>query len=436
MRINVTATAAKVFTHEGGDAARITPSQELRRSVLTCLLWESTHYENGEDIAARISSLCEKVDPSEIASLAVEARSRFHLRHAPLLLLKELVRRGNGRMVSETIAKTIQRADELSELLAIYWADGRKPLSNQLKKGLALAFKKFSAYQLAKYNRDSTIKLRDVLFLCHAHPDTPEQAALWRSLIEGELKSPDTWEVALSSGGDKKATFERLIREQKIGYLALLRNLRNMVESGVDASLIKNAILGRLGAERVLPFRYVAAARAVPSLEQPLDIAMLASIHELPKLDGRTIVLVDVSGSMNVPLSSRSDLTRLDAAAALATILNCDDLRVFSFSDRVVEVPPRRGLAGVDAVMHSQPRGGTLLGEAIAAVEQIDHDRLIVITDEQSHDCVPPPRAALAYMINVAPYQNGVGYQNGWTHVDGFSESVVRFIVESEASPL
>lgn len=434
MRINTAQISPSPVTHEGGPAVRITPSQELRRSVLTCLLWESTHYENGVDVAERILSLCEKVEPSEIAALAVEARSKFHLRHVPLLLLKALIKHGTGKLVSQAIVDTIQRADELAELVAIYWADGRKPLSNPMKRGLAAAFKKFNAYQLAKYNKKTdAVKLRDVLFLCHAKPDTPEQASTWRSLIEGTLAAPDTWEVALSGGGDKKTTFERLIREQKIGYLAMLRNLRNMIEAGVETSLIKNAILARLGAERVLPFRFVAAAKAAPSLEPTLDIAMLASIHELPTLAGKTIVLVDVSGSMHTPLSSRSDLTRLDAAASLAAIVNCDDLRVFTFSDSVVEVPPRRGLSGVEAIETSQHHGGTRLGEAIRYVERFDHDRLIVITDEQSHDRVVCPKAERAYMVNVAPYKNGVGYRDGWVHVDGFSENVIRYIVESEA---
>jgi len=433
VRINTSQVSPAVVTHEGGPAVRITPSQELRRSVLTCLLWESTHYEDGVDVADRILALCEKVEPSEIAALAVEARSKFHLRHVPLLLLKALIKRGTGKLVSQAIVDTIQRADELAELVAIYWADGRKPLSNPMKKGLAQAFKKFNAYQLAKYNKPDAVKLRDVLFLCHAKPDTPEQAATWRSLVEGTLASPDTWEVALSAGADKKATFERLIREQRIGYLALLRNLRNMIEAGVETSLVKNAILGRLGADRVLPFRFVAAAKAAPSLEPTLDIAMLASIHEMPTLDGKTIVLVDVSGSMHTPLSGRSDLTRIDAAASLAAILNCDDLRVFTFSDAVVEVPPRRGLSGVEAIETSQRHGGTRLGEAIRYVERFAHDRLIVVTDEQSHDRVVRPKAARAYMVNVAPYKNGVGYRDGWVHVDGFSENVIRYIVESEA---
>lgn len=433
MRTNLPVAYGREVTHEGGPAARLTPSQELRRSVLTCLLWEQAFYEDGVEIADRILSLCERVSPEEIASLAVEARTRFNLRHVSLLLLKALIKHGSGRLVSQAICDTVRRADELAELVALYWADGRKPLSNPMKRGLAQAFRKFSAYQLAKYaSRPGAVKLRDVLFLCHAKPETDEQAKTWQSLIDGTLAPPDTWEVALSAGDDKKATFERLIREQKLGYLALLRNLRNMTEAGVETSLIKNAILSRLGAEQVLPFRFVAAARAVPSLEPTLDIALLAAIHSLPQLSGETIVLVDVSGSMNVPLSSKSDLTRLDAAATLASILNCESLRVFTFSNHVTEVSPRRGMAGVDAVAKSQPHSGTYLGDAVAKVQRHSHDRLIVVTDEQSSDAVPAPCCERAYLINVAPHRNGVGYGGGWTHLDGFSESVVRWVAEIE----
>ncbi|MFO7863430.1 MAG: TROVE domain-containing protein, partial [Salinivirgaceae bacterium] len=105
----------------------------------------------------------------------------------------------------------------------MYWKDGRQPLSAQVKKGLAAAFQKFNAYQLAKYNRDGEVKLRDVLFLCHANPTSQEQELVWKKLIDGTLESPDTWEVNLSSGADKKETWERLLREEKLGALALLR---------------------------------------------------------------------------------------------------------------------------------------------------------------------------------------------------------------------
>lgn len=415
-------------THGGQPAFPHTnPIQQLRRSVLSCLLWESEFYEDGQSIADRIVETAARVPTDQLAALAIEARTVHNLRHVPLLLLCELAKRG-GRIVGDTISQVIQRADEPGEFLTLYWRNGKRPIAKQVKIGLARAIRKFDAYQLAKYNRDKAIKLRDVLFLVHAKPKDEDQGALWKRLVDGTLESPDTWEVALSSGADKKATWERLLREAQLGYLALLRNLRNMTQAGVEPSLIRDAIIARgSGARKVLPFRYVAAARACPQMEPALDQALSEAISELAPLPGRTIVLVDVSGSMDAQLSSKSDLKRMDAAAALASIIN-GDVRVFSFSSALVECPPRRGMAGVDAILRSQPHSNTALAQAVAAINALPHDRLIVITDEQATDsAVPDPIAPKAYMINVASYKNGVGYGR-WKHLDGFSESIVRWI--------
>lgn len=445
--LNTKAVSEKKYTHEGAVAVlHMTPEQQLRRSVMSCLLWESEFYEDGQSIADRIVTTAHKCDPDFVGNLAVEVRSKGNLRHVPLLLLSSLLNHPLKHKaeipICNHINATIQRADELTELLSVYWRNGKRPLAAQLKKGLARAFTKFNAYSLAKYNRDNQIKLRDVLFLCHAKPKDTEQAEVWKRLVDGTLASPDTWEVELSAGKDKKETFERLIKEGKLGYLALLRNLRNMMQAGCDIPLVSKAILERKnGAERILPFRYVAAARVVPMLEPTIDQALLASISELPKLLGTTVVLVDVSGSMDHPLSGKSDLTRLDAAAALASIIN-GNCRVFTFSSKCLEVPPRRGMAGVDVIRKSQPHSSTFLGEAVEQVnrEVNSYDRLIVITDEQSHDKIQSPKFnirtghdAKGYMINVASYQNGVGYKDtGYCHIDGFSERVLSFIHEYE----
>lgn len=430
MRFNIFSQRPAV-THEGASAAILTVEQKLRRSVLSCLLWETEFYEDGQTIADRIAALAADLDPAIVAALAIEAREQFNLRHAPLSLLSVLARTGSGSsLVADTIERVIQRADELTEFLAIYWRNGRRPLTKQMKRGLGRAFARFDAYQLAKYDRDGPIKLRDVLFLVHAKPRDEAQAALWKQVADRTLAAPDTWEVALSGGADKRETFERLLAERKLGYLALLRNLRNMDQAGVDEGLVREAIIARRGAQRVLPFRYVAAARAAPRFEPFLDQALMEAVLEGPVLDGRTIVLVDVSGSMDWKLSAKSDLTRLDAAATLASVIP-GDLRVFTFSNEVVEVPARRGMAGVDAIVRSQPHGGTRLGHAVAHVNRLPHDRLIVVTDEQSHDPVAAPVAAKAYMVNVASARNGVGYGD-WTRIDGFSEAVLRFIREQE----
>lgn len=430
-RLNVPAKT-KHITHEGAPARRIDAENQLRRSVCSCLLWEKEFYEDGQSIASRIAGLVPEVKPEAVAQLAVDAREKFKLRHVPLLIVREMARYATHRgLVGSTLSRIIQRPDELSEFVSIYWKEKKQPLSAQIKKGLASAFTKFNSYQLAKYNRDGAVKLRDVLFLCHAKPRDDEQAVLWKSLVDSTIQPPDTWEVGLSAGKEKKETWERLLAEKKLGGLALLRNLRNMETAGVDRDAVRSAI-NAIKTDRILPYRFIAAARYASRYEPELEAAMLKCMEAGEKLRGRTILLVDVSGSMDDQLSRKSDLTRLDAACGLAIILReiCEKVDIFTFSAQLVHVPARRGFALRDAVTGSQVHASTYLGAAVKKVSAEAHDRLIAITDEQTHDAVPNPKG-LGYMINVASAKNGVGY-GPWMHVDGFSESVVNWIIESE----
>jgi hypothetical protein len=420
-------------THEGAPAKHISAEQELRRSVLACMLWEDQFYEDGVAIAGRIRELVPKVAAEKVAALAVEAREKMKLRHAPLLLVREMARLATHRqLVAETLFRVIQRADELSEFVALYWSDGKQPLSAQVKKGLAAAFTRFDEYALAKYNRASPVKLRDVLFLCHAKPVDTAQAELWKRLVAGELATPDTWEVALSAGAgvDKREAWERLLAENKLGALALLRNLRNMAEAKVDEQVVRTGLY-RMKTERVLPFRFIAAARYAPQWEPELEKAMLRSLEGQPKLPGKTVLLVDVSGSMDAPLSRRAEMRRNDAAYGLAVLLReiAEQVNIYTFSDKLVRVPSRQGFALRDALNTSQPHSGTYLGKALGEVDE-KYDRVIVITDEQSHDSVPNPKAR-GYVINVASFQNGVGYGK-WMHIDGWSDSVIEYIRAAE----
>jgi 60 kDa SS-A/Ro ribonucleoprotein len=418
-------------THEGAKAQRINPELELRRSVMACMLWENQFYEDGVEISDRIQHLCAKIPDDKLSEIAIEARDKQHLRHVPLFIAREMTRKGS-KLVSETLQHIIQRPDELTEFLSLYWKDGKTPISAQVKKGLAKAFTKFNRYQLGKYNRDNAIKLRDVLFLSHAKPKDKEQASIWKDLVDSTFEVPDTWEVALSSGADKKETWTRLISEKKIGGLAILRNLRNMQEVKVERNVIRQAI-AQMNTSRILPYRFIAASKYAPDYEPELESAMFKCLEDHGKFSGRTILLVDVSGSMDGALSSKSDLTRVDAACGLAMLLRetCNDVSIFTFSRNCVKVPNRRGFALAEAINHSQQRGSTCLGEALRLIDaQETYDRIIVITDEQSHDSVSAPKGN-GYMINVASYQNGVGY-GAWTHIDGFSESIVDYIMTYE----
>jgi len=443
MRLNIFKSKPRPRTHEGAPAKVITPEQALRRSVLSCMLWEAEFYEDGVLIAGRIHELVPQVAAEKVAALAVEAREQMKLRHAPLLLVREMARHATHRaLVSETLARVIQRADELSEFVAIYWAGGRQPLSAQVKKGLAAAFGKFDEYALAKYDRAGAVRLRDVLFLSHARPVDEAQAALWKRLAANELATPDTWEVALSAAGraegaEKREVWERLLAERKLGALALLRNLRNLHGAGVSEELVLSA-LAALKTDRVLPFRFLAAARSVPQWEQPLEAAMFRALEgRSARLAGHTVLLVDVSGSMESPISSRSEMRRTDAAYGLAILLReiAEKVTIYSFSEAAKRVPSRRGMALRDAIDQSQPHSGTYLGRSLAQVEadvREGYDRVIVITDEQSHDKVPAPKGR-GYVINVASARNGVGYGE-WNHIDGWSEAVIDYIAELEST--
>jgi len=280
-----------------------------------------------------------------------------------------------------------------------------------------------------------------------------EQGLLWRHVAERTLRSHGTWERDLSDGKNPKEAFEALLREGKLGYLALLRNLRNMVDAGVDGALVRAAILARRGAGDVLPFRFLTAAKAAPRYEAELDAAMLAVLADVPKLPGKTVVVVDVSGSMyHDSVSEKSELTRAHAACVLAATLRevCEHPVIYATagSDFAREhatqlVPARRGMALVDFI-HGLcgPLGGG--GIFLTQVMQFLHeqeggaDRVIVITDEQdceNDDARSPNKAPTLgrhnYVLNVGTYKRGIAYER-WTHVSGFSEHVVRFIAALE----
>jgi len=179
--------------------------------------------------------------------------------------------------------------------------------------------------------------------------------------------------------------------------------------------------------------------RHAPKLEDALEKAMLKGIAGLEKLAGSTGLVVDVSGSMNYKLSKKGETTRMDAAAGLAILLRekAEDFTIATFSDACVELPPRRGFALRDGIVGSQAHSGTYLKRALTQLhdkrEWCELQRMIVITDEQSHDGILAAWTPRAYVVNVAPYKHGISYGNGWTHIDGWSERIVDYIAAAEA---
>lgn len=436
MRTNTYGQLSKK-TEEGGPAEDIKPYDQLRRMVLASMLWEDSFYINGRSSAEMVHDLCKIVDHDgrKILHLAWEAHTKYLLRHMPLFLVVQALKKPNN-YAAPFIQEICSRPDQMTELLSLYWKDGKCALSKQLRKGLAMAFRNFDSYQLAKYNRDNPIKLRDILFLCHPKPKDDKQATAWRDLANKTLAPPDTWEVRLSAGEDKKESFKELLENGKMGTLAILRNLSNMHDAGVPRELVHYQLFRKM--RPMLPFQFIAAAKACPQWEPLVDEAMIAACKMKEKLPGKTIVFVDVSGSMNSPISSKSQMVRMDAACAFAILLSacCEEVEIYTFSAALCAVAPRQGMALRDAIVNSQSHVGTYLGQAMLRYMQVrphsNNDRIIVITDEQIADQIPLFLNKRKYILNVGNNKNGLLHLGKWLVINGFSEASIDYIREVE----
>lgn len=434
-----------------GNVAAVQDAESLlRRSVMACLLWEDNFYEDGVSNANNIINLIPQVTPGAVAQIAWEARHVQKLRHVPLLIAREMLKHSTHRLhVGELLPKIINRPDEITEFVSLYWQDGKRPLAKQAKIGLAAAFNNFDGYQLAKWNRAKEVSLRDVMFLVHPKPTNSAKAHLFKQLAGNELPTPDTWEVELSKGGDKKASWERLITENRLGTLAYLRNLRNMEQAKVDEHLIRNGLLG-LNGKWLLPINYLAAAKHAPRFERDIEKLMLSSLQQLPKLTGYTVFIVDVSGSMSQQISNKSDFSRLDVACSMAMMANeiCERVAIYATAGsdasrrhRTELVPNRRGFGLIDAIASNRLGGGGIFTrqclEYIQDNEQGKPDRIIIFSDSQDCDFpqlrIPSPFGTHNYIIDVSAHSRGINYKGIWdAEISGWSDGFLKYIQELE----
>lgn len=347
----------KALNHEGAEAFVMTPELELYTAVVTASL-DDKFYEANDERVKRIVSLIANVDPVFVAQLAVYTRTQMYLRSVPLLLLVELAKVHSGDdLVSRAVAQTVLRADEITELLACYQSrnpskDDRKKLgrlSHQIQVGLQQAFNRFDEYQFAKYDRDGAeVKLRDALFLVHPKAKDEAQQAIFDKITNKSMAVPYTWETELSALGQTKfedneqraqafrTKWEELIDSGKVGYMALMRNLRNILESNVSfdhigrvCDILKDP--DAVANSKQLPFRYLAAYREVERIASPSTAAVLSAL-EMATLssainikgfgvDTKVLLACDVSGSMQQSISPRSKVQLYDIGLMLAMLL-------------------------------------------------------------------------------------------------------------------
>lgn len=415
----------KVVNYEGAQAYRLSPEWQLYTAAVTSVLSDK-FYESAQTRVETMRDLIKRCDPVFVAQLAVYTRQKMNLRSIPLVLAVELakVHRGDST-VSKMVSQVIQRADEITELLAYYQLANKRQdtkklnrLSKQLQAGLQSAFNRFDEYQFAKYNRDAEVKLRDALFLVHPKAKDEDQQALFNKIVNDTLETPYTWETELSALGqmkfvsdaEKEAAFrikwEELIDSNKVGYMALMRNLRNILESNVSKGHVIKVCDTLASPEAVrrskqLPFRFLAAYREISKVKSvyasrvldALEKAVAVSAENIKGFDAETSVLIacDVSGSMQRPVSPKSKILSYDIGLMLAMLLKsrCENAITGMFGDKwkVINVPTKGILSNVDAFYRREgevgyaTNGYLVIEDLIKGKQQMD--KVMMFTDLQ-----------------------------------------------------
>lgn len=449
-------TTVRLAGGTGAYAAKQSNIDLLRRLVLANLLWEDIAYADGESVANQIKYLIPKCNAADVATLAVECRTKQKLRHTPLFIAVEMTKyESHKKYVKDILPKIVTRADMLCDFLALYWKDSKHPIANCVKRGLAEAFHNFDEYQFAKYDRNTVIKLRDVIRMVHPTPHDSEEAALFKRVKERTLKTPDTWEVAISAvSEDKKADeWTRLIQEKRLGGLAFLRNMSNFVKNKVKRSVVEDG-LKNLKGSMLLPLDYIKAAKMADGYTREIETAMIESYRHLPKLPGKTLFIVDRSGSMGARISSKSDFTRLDVASAMAMLASnvCEDFSLVitagndaycTHSSVAVDCPPR-GFEMRHLIDNCNVGGGGIFTRQVLDWSR-DHfkgesfDRIIVFSDSQDVDVIrgnkalPKPFGKYNYICDVSAEKHGINYRGVWTaEISGWSEHFLTYIAAFE----
>jgi hypothetical protein len=383
----------------GGRAFHQSAKGELVSILLTATL-EDTFYRSGNATANRVRDLVKAMDDkSFVAKAAVYARNKAGMRSVSHLVAAELARSVKGAEWTKRFYQlVVRRPDDVLEILACHLATAGRPIPNSLKKGLGAALAGFDEYQLAKYRREaSEFKLVDAVNLLH-----PPHSEALRKLIRGELAPAGTWETKLTQAGAKarddgetldslKAeAWDELINQRKLGYFALLRNLRNILEQApqsVDAALAMLVDERLIAKSLVLPFRFLTALDAVRDSQLPRAGEAMAAISEaadkslanVPRFDGRTLVALDGSGSMNGrPL----EIGSLFAAVLTKANQGAD---VLVFSNHASFIPLNRldsTLTLAREIAGRAPGGGTNF-HAIFQAAKAAYDRVIILSDMQ-----------------------------------------------------
>lgn len=388
----------KTVNKSGHVAYGMTDKAKLVTQVLCSFFDEKLFYgKNTEDMKQTIKSVIQK-DPQFVSNLAVFARREFNMRSVSHVLTAYLAHEPKGKpFVRKTVKGVSLRGDDVTEIMSFYLSTFGKPVPNSLKKGIADVLTGFDEYTLAKYKGDGkAVKMRDLLCLCRPKPKDKAQEALWKRCLEGTLEVPVTWETQLSANGNNAETWEKLIDSGKLNYMAAIRNLRNILTAkprNVDNVLAKIADPVAVRKSRQLPFRFLSAYKSLGNIGSSkvydaLEAAVDASVDNLPKLPGTTVIAVDVSGSMGSKISAKSDVLCCEIAMMLGMIANriCENAILYTFDTEIkkYDVSHRNGIL-YTTIHSSMYGGGTNMSLPFQKMMQ-DHvkcDRVIILSDNE-----------------------------------------------------
>ncbi|MFF1904312.1 TROVE domain-containing protein [Kitasatospora sp. NPDC058218] len=494
----VTTTGQRTANHNGGTGFLRDAKSELFLLAVANLVGQDTFHEKGGARDDRYTALVRELavtDPEWTLGLLRWLRYGANLRTAALVGAAEFTRArldaGAPGFSRQAVDAALQRADEPGELLAYWTSRYGRALPKPLKRGVADAVRRlYHDRSLLKYDTAAKgYRFGDVLELTHPSPDPakPWQGELFRYALDRRHRPDEavppaalrvltanrellalpveqrraavtaeggaerlaaaglTWEALAGwlQGPLDAAVWEAVI--PSMGPMALTRNLRNFDQAGVSDEVAAEvarriADKGEVLRSRQFPFRYLAAYRHAPSLRwgHALETALSHSLANVPSLPGRTLILVDRSGSMFDRPSAQTLLNRADSAAIFGTALKVRaadaDLVEFGSTSRVVEVG--RGEAVLRVLERFGNLGGTATAEAVRTHYR-GHDRVVVVTDEQTGPghwngdaLAAVPDRVPVYTWNLAGYAAGHG-PSGSAHrhtFGGLSDAAFRLI--------
>lgn len=450
-KFNTKSAPSRTINLEGAPAFKLDKATELLHAVLSSFL-EDKFYESGDTRLKRIQDLVKKNDPEFVARLAVVARKEFHVRSVVTALLSALSKTHKGNdLVKRAIVAATERVDDLTELVALTGT----PLPKQVKRGVRNAILKFNRYQLGKYRGEGNqVSLVDLFNLTHPKVKhaNKEQKKAWKDLMTGKLISEDTWETEISNAKDDKArtkAWEKLIKEDKLGYMAVLRNLNNFIKYNISEKATKLVVEKLTDPEAVsksrqLPFRFITAYKNVKGNRQFSDAiseAMDLAVSNVPELSGKTLIAVDSSGSMDGDPFEK-------AAIFCATLMRANknaDVVLFSTVMKEVGLSGRAPVVDLtDALVKQHMSGGTdtSLVFDYALSKKRGYKRIIIISDNESwvssaqHAYKNYIKASkedpFVYAIDIHGYGTSDISGNKVFHLTGWSDRVLDFIGQAE----